>query len=72
MPVTLTLDAAKLRELRLLAGLSQTALAARVGVHPITVSRYERGTANPGPDTIRRLSRVLRVPVPALAGLEDR
>ena len=36
-----------LREARRRAGVTQAALAAKLGVNPMTVSGYERGTRNP-------------------------
>jgi transcriptional regulator with XRE-family HTH domain len=46
-----------IREARLLAGLSQEALAKRVGVPRQSIARWERGTVEPGFDTVRRLLR---------------
>jgi transcriptional regulator with XRE-family HTH domain len=46
-----------IREARLLAGLSQYDLADRAGVPRPSVARWERGTVEPGFDTVRRLLR---------------
>jgi DNA-binding transcriptional regulator YiaG len=40
-------------------GLTQPALAARVGVHPMTVSKWERG-AQPIPEPVARLVMLLK------------
>jgi transcriptional regulator with XRE-family HTH domain len=50
------------------AGLKQDALAAAVGVHAVTVSKWERGEQEPYPDTLRLLADVLGVSVYSLAG----
>ena len=41
-----------LREVRVLAGLSQAELAARIGAHQPAVSRWERGVETPRLETI--------------------
>ena len=41
------LDAEGLRNLRLDLGLTQAQLAAEIGVHEMTISRYERGVSEP-------------------------
>lgn len=46
--------------LREALGLSQAALGARVGVSKMTVSRWERGTMQPGPAARKALERVRR------------
>lgn len=55
----LVLDTSAVKSRRLMAGLTQVALAAKVGVHPITMVRYETGAINPRPDTVSRLARAL-------------
>ena len=47
---------------RVAAGLSQTALAEKVGSYQLRVSRLERGTSIPDPDEIQKLAQVLGVP----------
>ena len=44
--------------LRKKLGLSQAALAAKVGVHTLTVSRWERGVTKPAHDAVRLLRRM--------------
>ena len=44
-----------IREARLRAGLTQSALAVRAGTTQSAVSRWERGRADPGIDTLRRI-----------------
>ena len=46
-----------IREARLLAGLSQEALARRLGIPRQSIARWERGAVEPGFDTVRRLLR---------------
>ena len=48
------------RTLREALGLTQAALAARVGVDKLRVSRWECGRARPGPDALERLRRLRR------------
>jgi transcriptional regulator with XRE-family HTH domain len=49
------LDPQVLREARIRAGLSQTDLAAELGVSQATISTWESGTAHPRPHTLARL-----------------
>lgn len=44
-------------------GMTQTELAARVGVNQTQISSYLRGKRRPSPETCRRLAEVLAVPV---------
>ena len=67
----LTLDADALKRRRLLAGLTQETLAARVGVHRNTLTRYETRVLMPGPDTIRRIARALRCEITDLASITE-
>jgi transcriptional regulator with XRE-family HTH domain len=46
-----------IKEARLLAGLSQDGLAERIGVPRQSIARWERGTVEPGFDSVRRLLR---------------
>ena len=55
----LVLDRDNLRSRRLLAGLTQVQLAAKVGVHPITMVRYETGAMAARPDKVARLAKAL-------------
>lgn len=71
MPASLVLDTAALRSRRLLAGLTQQALAAKVGVHPISMTRYESGSQKPRPDVVRRLARALDVEIAEIARVTD-
>ena len=47
---------------RLAAGLTQTALADKVGVTPGTVSRWESGSSIPSPEMYPKLAEVLNIP----------
>jgi len=59
---------ARIRELRLAAGLTQEDLAARCGLFRTYMSRIETGNANPTLTMIHALATSLAVPVPALFG----
>jgi len=56
----------RVRALRERRGLSQEQLAERAGLHWTYVSGIERGTRNPGLNTLGRLSRALDVPLSRL------
>jgi DNA-binding XRE family transcriptional regulator len=68
---SLALDPARLREARLSAGLTQKQLAARVGVHPITMTRYETGQICPRPPIVSRLASALRCKISDLANISS-
>lgn len=53
----------KVRELRTSRGKSVRALAAEIGVSAALLSQVERGITDPSLDTLRKLSRVLNVPL---------
>ena len=58
-----------IRKLRLAKGLSQRALAARVGVTAAYITMLERGTkTNPSLFTLRKLAKALGVPLTELLG----
>ncbi len=59
---------ARLRELRIRAGLTQLELADKARVARTTVVRLERGNPNAEPTTLRRLARALKVSIPELIG----
>jgi len=44
--------------LRLRLGYTQRRLSALLGVHPLTVSRWERGTLTPTPDAVRMIAAI--------------
>jgi len=44
------IDGEELRLRRLLKGLSQIVVAKEVGIHPVTLNRYERGVYKPPPE----------------------
>jgi transcriptional regulator with XRE-family HTH domain len=62
----------RLLVLRRAAGLTQTQLAARLGVRQPSVSRFEAGQDLPTPEMLARLVEVLDVPTEARRELEDR
>jgi transcriptional regulator with XRE-family HTH domain len=63
--------AKNLRELRKKQGLSQTALAERLGVHLTHVNRVEKGHVLPGLDFVVKAARILGVNVDALLAPGD-
>jgi transcriptional regulator with XRE-family HTH domain len=61
-PETATLDfPQQLAALRKHHGLTQQALAQRIGIHVVQLRRYEGGTSQPTLDVIRRLATALSV-----------
>ena len=48
-------------EARLKAGMTQRDLAARVGVHKITISQWERGDRAPSAENINKLAKALNL-----------
>lgn len=60
-----------LRARRASRSLSATEVAERVGVHPTSVLRWERGERLPGPTHIHRLARSLAVETADVAGFFD-
>ena len=55
-----------LRAYRLAKGLSQAALARKVGVHRITVTRWELGVQQIDPDQLAKIARVTGIPAALL------
>lgn len=53
----------KLGHYRKIAGLSQTALANKIGITPTQISKYERGAAEPKPETLKKISEALNVTI---------
>lgn len=47
------------RAIRLAAGVSQARIAAELGVHPVTVTRWETGRRRPGGDLAQRYAELL-------------
>jgi transcriptional regulator with XRE-family HTH domain len=60
---------ARLRELRIAAGMTQDDLSERCGLFRTYLSRIETGQANPTLTMIHALAACLGVPVPALFGV---
>lgn len=50
-----------IRYYRRLADLTQEELAAKVGIHPVTLSKYETGVHQPSVLTLRRIAEALGV-----------
>ncbi|WP_435012986.1 helix-turn-helix domain-containing protein [Xanthomonas arboricola] len=63
--------AARLRNARESAGLTQREVAALVGVNHSQVSRYEAGVAMPRPGVLKRLANGIGVPLEQLRDGED-
>jgi transcriptional regulator with XRE-family HTH domain len=59
------------RKLRTDAGLTQTALAKRLGVNPSYVSRLEQGEGNPRWATAKRVAAGLEVTIAELAAAAE-
>jgi len=59
------------RKLRTEAGLTQSALAHRLGVHPSYVSRLEQGEGNPRWGTAKRVAVELEVTIAELAAAAE-
>jgi transcriptional regulator with XRE-family HTH domain len=53
----------RLKEARLRAGLSQTQLAAYLGVTQVSVCNWESGTAQPRPSTRRKITEILGIEI---------
>ncbi|CAN5266297.1 hypothetical protein BH23ACT9_BH23ACT9_14530 [soil metagenome] len=64
--------ASRLRSARLAAGLTQAALADRVGLGRVTVTRYETRAVMPAADTYRALIAACRTPDRAPLDEHDR
>jgi transcriptional regulator with XRE-family HTH domain len=67
--------AARLKEARIAAGLSQAALGINAGMDPSVasprVNQYERGKHLPDPETLSRLGAVLDRPLPYFYAKDD-
>lgn len=66
MPALRQAVASRLRRARTKAGLTQEALAHKLGVETTTLSRYERGQIGISWEMLERTAEVLRLPVKAL------
>lgn len=56
-------EPARLTQARILAWLTKSELADKIGVSPAAIGQYESGIARPRPDLLPRLARILTVPV---------
>ncbi|MBQ5331715.1 MAG: helix-turn-helix transcriptional regulator [Oscillospiraceae bacterium] len=63
---------AKLKELRLQAGLTQKQLADRLWLSKATVSYYEQSLRYPSPEILVKLAGVFHVTTDYLLGIEDK
>ena len=70
MPTTTTTNRAALTRLRVEAGLSQSALAARSGIGRTAITRIESGTRQGPPETIRAIADALGCTVSDLVDIE--
>ncbi|MEM9754224.1 MAG: helix-turn-helix domain-containing protein [Planctomycetota bacterium] len=52
--------AGRIKSLRHALGLTQQVLATKLGVTPLTVSRWERGQVSPNPQAVKKLRRLRR------------
>lgn len=60
---------ARIKELRLKAGLSQLGLASKAGIQSNTVARAERGLHRPSLETLEKLAKVLSVTTTDITGV---
>jgi transcriptional regulator with XRE-family HTH domain len=63
--------AKSLREHRAAMGWTQAFLASKSGVHPISISKYEKGQTNPSSRNLRRIADALGVTVDAIQLPDD-
>ena len=61
----------RLKEARTIMGMSQRELADALFLSQQSIWRYESGAATPTPETVAKMSKVLRVPVAWLLEVED-
>ncbi len=61
----------RIKELRTVFGLSQKALAERIGVAQNTLTQYEKGTSKISLDVLVKLAQILETSTDYLLGLED-
>lgn len=61
----------RLKELRLLNGFTQQELAARLGLHGMSVSGYERGVRKPSFEVLDNLAEIFDVSLDYLLGHTD-
>jgi putative transcriptional regulator len=62
----------RIRDVRLLRGLTQQSLAQAVGVTRQTIIAVEKGTTRPSVELALKLAHVLGTPLPELFWLEDK
>lgn len=61
----------KLSNIRKEKGLSQQALADAIGLHVNQIKRYESGSSQPSLDTLKKISKALRVSIDSLVFNDD-
>lgn len=61
----------KIREARERCGLTQSALAEKLGINGVTLSGYETGKHDPKSDTLVRIAQICGVSVDYLLGREE-
>lgn len=61
----------RIQELRKEAGMTQAELAAKIGVNPVTMSRYENGDRHPKIDKLEKMAELFVVTVDYLLGYSD-
>lgn len=62
----------RLKELRIQNGVTQKAIADGIGVTPVSVQRFEYGTAKPKLDTVVRIADFFKVSIDYLLGRSDK
>ena len=61
----------RIKELRTVFGLSQKALAEKIGVAQNTLTQYEKGTSKISLDVLVKLAQIFETSTDYLLGLED-
>jgi len=61
----------RLKELREEKNLTQEQLGKELDIHPITISKWERGVSTPNIDVLETLTNFFKVPAGYLIGTEN-
>lgn len=61
----------RIRELRILEGLTQAELAEKVGLNQTAIGKYERGDLEPSVETMKKLSSLFECSIDYLLGHSD-
>ena len=61
----------RIKELRLLANLTQSELAKKIGCNQTAIGKYERGDLEPNLQTLKKFCEIFNCSLDYLVGLED-